>query len=251
MVAGRLCVTGVVRIEDGGDERTLRGSQPRLVLARTALVAGHPVPADALALALWPVAPTHWEGAVRGVVAKVRSFLGADAVLENIGHCYRFRTGLATVDVEDAARALTEAETAMGERRWDDAAAAADSAAALLADPVLPGVDAEWLLPWRTRLERRCDRARRAGALAHSALGHHDEARDRAEAAVEHDPFDEASHRTLMGVLLAGGDRSGALLAYERLRRLLADELGVEPDSETQATYDQAVQVGVPLGDER
>ncbi len=240
-MAGRVCLTGVVRIEGATGERVLHGDQPRLLLVRTALDAGHPIPADVLALVLWPTATRHSEGALRGVVAKVRSFLASDASLENTGHCYRFLPGPASVDVDDAAEALSDAEAATAEHRWADAAAAADAAIALLHDPLLPGVDAEWLDPWRSRLERHGGRARRAGALAHSALGHHDAARDLAEAAVEPDPFDEASHRTLMGVLLAGGNRSEAVRAYGRLRTLLADELGVGPDAETRAMYEQAV----------
>lgn len=243
-MTGRLCLTGVVRFEEGTRERALHGDQPRLVLVRTALDAGHPVPADELALLLWPAASRHSDGALRGVVAKVRSFLGPAATLEGVGHCYRFRPARATVDVEEAAGHLAAAETAATDRRWVAAATAADSAVVLLADPLLPGVDAPWLLPWRARLERRCARARRVGALAHSALGHHDEARDRAESAVGPDPFDERNHRVLMTVLLAGGNRAEALRAYERLRRLLDDELGVGPDAETRSVYERAVDGG-------
>lgn len=249
-MAGRLCLTGVVRIEGEAEERVLHGAQPRLVLVRTALEAGHPVTADALGLVLWPTAAPYSEGALRGVVAKVRAFLSDDATLENTGHCYRFVAGPASVDVDDAGRAMADAERATAEQRWADAAEAADSAVALLHDSLLPGVDAGWLDPWRARLERRGCRARRAGAIAHSALGHHDAARDLAEAAIEPDPFDEASHRTLMGVLLAAGNRSEAVRAYERLRTLLDEELGVGPDDETRSVYEYAVRdTPAPRGD--
>lgn len=250
-MAGRLCLTGVVRIEDGADERVLHGAQPRLVLVRTGLEPGHPVTAEALALLLWPNVSSFSEGALRGVVAKVRSFLGDAGELDNTGHCYRFLSGEVTVDVEDAAQALAETESACREHRWTDAADAADAAVAVFSHPLLPGVDSDWLVSWRTRLERRCNRARRAGARAHSALGHHDEARDLAESALETDPFDESSHRALMDVLLAGGNRSEALLAYERLKRLLAHELGVDPDAETRSLYEQAIHGTDPIGAER
>ena len=247
-MAGRLCLTGVVRIEDGDDERLLHGVQPRLILVRTGLEPGHPFTAEALGLLLWPNAAGFSEGALRGVIAKVRSYLGEAGRLDNAGHCYRFLPGEVSVDVEEASHALAEAESARRERRWADAAHAADSAVALLSDPLLPGVDAEWLVPWRTRLERRRARAQRAAARAHSMLGDHDEARDLAESALETDPFDESSHRALMAVLLAGGNRSEALLAYARLRRLLADELGVEPDAETRSLFEHAVERTDPGG---
>lgn len=229
-------------------ERVLHGAQPRLVLVRMALEARHPVTTDTLAVVLWPGAHRHADGAVRGVITKVRAFLSGHATLESTGHGYRFLPGPASLDVEDAAGHVAAAETAAAGRRWAEAATEAGSAVALLADPLLPGVDAAWLLPWRVRLERRCARARRVGALAHSALGHHDEARELAETAVEPDPFDESSHRVLMTVLLAGGNRSEALRAYQRLQRLLDDELGVGPDAETRSVYQRAVD-GSPLTD--
>lgn len=238
---GRLCLTGVVRLEDGAGERVLHGTQPRLLLVRVAMEAEHPVTADSLALLLWPAGGHRSDGALRGVVAKIRSFLGPEAAIDNIGRCYRFRPVRCTVDVTEADDLLAVAEAATADGRWADAATAADAAVGLLADPLLPGVDAAWLLPRRARLERHCARARRVSALSHSALGHHDQARDLAESAVDADPFDEPSHRILMAVLLAGGNRSEALLAYERLRRLLADELGIGPDAETRSVYEQAV----------
>ena len=40
-----------------------------------------------------------------------------------------------------------------------------------------------------------------------------------------------------MAAHAAAGNRGEALLAYQRLRRVLADELGVDPDAETEAAY--------------
>ena len=51
------------------------------------------------------------------------------------------------------------------------------------------------------------------------------------------EPFREASHRTLMAAHLAAGDTAGAARAYAACRRLLADELGVDPSSETEALH--------------
>src|SRR5262249_13956126 len=39
--------------------------------------------------------------------------------------------------------------------------------------------------------------------------------------------------------LAAAGDRAGALMAFERCRQALQDELSVEPDAETTALYEQ------------
>lgn len=57
------------------------------------------------------------------------------------------------------------------------------------------------------------------------------------------EPWREEAHRQLMHVLALDGQRSAALAQYEICRRLLADELGVEPTSGTQALYEE-IRVG-------
>lgn len=53
------------------------------------------------------------------------------------------------------------------------------------------------------------------------------------------DPLDEAAHRQLMLALAAHGQRAAALLQYEQCRRLLASELGLEPEPATTALYEE------------
>jgi DNA-binding SARP family transcriptional activator len=58
-----------------------------------------------------------------------------------------------------------------------------------------------------------------------------------AEEAVAAEPFRETGYRRLMQLLRDQGNRAEALRVYERCRRLLRDELGVSPSSETEALY--------------
>jgi DNA-binding SARP family transcriptional activator len=53
------------------------------------------------------------------------------------------------------------------------------------------------------------------------------------------EPWREEAHRQLMRVLALDGQRSAALAQYETCRRLLADELSVEPTPETEALYEE------------
>jgi ABC-type oligopeptide transport system substrate-binding subunit/DNA-binding SARP family transcriptional activator len=56
---------------------------------------------------------------------------------------------------------------------------------------------------------------------------------------VELDPPREEAHQQLMRVLALSGRRSEALAQYASCRRLLAEELGVEPGAETIALYER------------
>jgi DNA-binding SARP family transcriptional activator len=58
-----------------------------------------------------------------------------------------------------------------------------------------------------------------------------------ARRALAFDPFRESAHRHLMTSLARQGLRTEALQHYHELKKLLAKELGVEPDHETQTLY--------------
>ena len=59
-------------------------------------------------------------------------------------------------------------------------------------------------------------------------------------------PWREEAHRDLMRLLALSGERSAALVQYQTCRKVLAQELGVEPAPETQALW-QAIRSGQPL----
>ncbi len=64
-----------------------------------------------------------------------------------------------------------------------------------------------------------------------------------AEALLQLDPLSEAAHRHLMRLHYLRGDRSAALLAFDRCERVLKDEIGTRPSAETLAllqTVEQA-----------
>ncbi|MFN8491578.1 MAG: BTAD domain-containing putative transcriptional regulator [Caldilineaceae bacterium] len=53
------------------------------------------------------------------------------------------------------------------------------------------------------------------------------------------EPWLETAHRQIMRLLAQRGQRAAALAQYNRCRQVLAEELGVEPDAETTALYEQ------------
>ncbi len=96
---------------------------------------------------------------------------------------------------------------------------------------------AEWTILKRERwhrmalclMHRLTDYYRRRGQL--------DRARKYARRQLELEPWREEAHRQLMDILARSGEISAALAQYETCRRVLAEELNVGPDVETERLY--------------
>ncbi|MFI6983136.1 ATP-binding protein [Embleya sp. NPDC050154] len=240
-VLGHVCVDGPA---GRAAEDLLGGPQAQLVFAALALGRRHPVPREELAALLWPEqAPKSWEGALRGVLSRVRGFLGqagydASSVLRHRAGCYVLSLPEGTeVDVEAAESALIEAEALAVHGAFAQARSRAHDAHEILALPFLPGQDGDWVNERRTRWRSARLRALAVSVTTELHLGRADAAVTRAAQLVDLDPFRESSHRLLMTAHAAGGDRAAALRAYERCRRLLNTELGVGPSPETESAF--------------
>jgi predicted ATPase/DNA-binding SARP family transcriptional activator len=97
----------------------------------------------------------------------------------------------------------------------------------------------EWALLKREWLHRRALHALVHLADYHERRGEYEQAQHDIWRQLELDGWREESHRQLMRVLALSGQRSAALEQYKRCRRILADELGVEPEEETTALYER------------
>ncbi|MGH7552523.1 MAG: BTAD domain-containing putative transcriptional regulator, partial [Longimicrobiales bacterium] len=101
-----------------------------------------------------------------------------------------------------------------------------------------PGFE-EWLEGERNRLKQTAGRV--AWSLAESALA----AENRSLAvhwarwAAERTPYDEAGVQRLVSFLDSAGDRAGAVHAYERFARRIADDLELAPSPETRALVER------------
>lgn len=71
------------------------------------------------------------------------------------------------------------------------------------------------------------------------ASGEYDQGRDYAARILRHDPARECTHRRLMRLHYLADDRGAALRQYVRCVTVLNDELGVKPDRQTVALYDE------------
>ena len=104
----------------------------------------------------------------------------------------------------------------------------------------------EWLILWRERLHILALGALHALTEAALAQANFAEAQSYARRQLALEPWREAAHRQLITALARGGQRSAALAQYELCRRILSDELDVEPEAETVALADQIRAGGKP-----
>lgn len=74
--------------------------------------------------------------------------------------------------------------------------------------------------------------------IAHyTQQGDHEQALSFAQQLVNLAPYEESAHRALMQMFSNIGRRSAALEQYQTVKRILKDELGVEPSAETTSLY--------------
>ncbi|MBN1250351.1 MAG: AAA family ATPase [Anaerolineae bacterium] len=99
--------------------------------------------------------------------------------------------------------------------------------------PGCPGFE-EWALIQRERAERLVLAALRQLADGYAAQGEYEIALRYAWQQLEVVRWQEDAHRQVMRLLAMTGQRNAALAQYETCRRVLADELGAEPEPETE-----------------
>ena len=242
----RIALAGRVALEAGGAPVGERGLGPlgRLALAYLVLERDRPATRHELAEALWGERlPRSWETSVRVLLSKVRAVLTAAGlpaaeVLVTTGGGYQLRLPAGTVvDVEEAARALDRAEAALAAGDADAAREEASAAAEVAGRRLLPGASGLWLERRQGELADVHVRALETLSDACAAAADWAGAAAAGEAAVAAEPFRESAHLRLVQARAGSGNRAEGLRAYERVRRLLAEELGVDPSPALQAAH--------------
>jgi DNA-binding SARP family transcriptional activator/predicted ATPase len=95
----------------------------------------------------------------------------------------------------------------------------------------------EWLSLTQERLRHQVERGLRRLVAHYLESGQYETGRPYAARLLALDPYNEVAHRQLMWLLVRSGQRHAALEQYQQCRRLLLDELGVEPAPATTAVY--------------
>jgi DNA-binding SARP family transcriptional activator/basic membrane lipoprotein Med (substrate-binding protein (PBP1-ABC) superfamily) len=240
----RFRILGPIEAEVEGRALELGGRKQRAVLAVLLLRAGDVVLDDRLVDWIWgddpPPSAAH---SLEAYVSRLRQALAPHGVaIERRGGGYRIGLGPAVLDsrvfealVDDA----TEAAAGGDDTR---AAVLAKEALGLWQGPVLSGIPLQ--LDGRAEAERLDElrsRAREIRVDADLALGRHAEVVGELRRLVEESPYRERLVAQLMVALYRSGRQAEALEAYERTRRALDEDLGLQPGEELQRLAGQIV----------
>jgi DNA-binding SARP family transcriptional activator len=224
-VLGPLTITGA--------KRSRRGLRAR-ALELIAYLALHPRPVqrDELLEAFWPGGdPRRTRPRLRQAVRDARRLLGTAIAGEH--ECYWLDRADADVDIDDLEQLLAAANTAPPE----NADALLNRALALFAGEPLAGADYSWSEGEVRRLRATFVDLLEQVGRRQLGTGDARAALDAAERGLAVDGLNESVWRLAMEAESALGLREAVAERYERLRSLLDERLGLEPDAATRALH--------------
>ena len=242
----RFDVLGPLRVCRDEEELDLGFPQQRALLGLLVVRAGRPVPVGEIIEVLWPGrAPASARNVVRRYAGSLRRLLEPGLPPRAPGRRLLRRAGGYLLEAgEDEVdllrfRALTKrGKRAAATGRSEAAARHFTAALDEWRGPVAMGIPAavrEHSV--FAEVERELVRTTRMAADAALLCGSTEPMLPRLRQALELDPLDESLHAALVMALAATGLQAEALAAYERVRRLLAAELGVAPGTELAAAH--------------
>ena len=222
-------ILGPLEVLDGDRPVAIAGSKRRAVLALLLLHANEVVRTERLIDELWgEQPPRNASGALHNHVSRLRKALGPE-VLARREWGYVLRADEDSIDLRRFERLLAEAEPLPARERSERLAAAlrlwrGPALADLAAEPGLETEIARLDELRLTTLERRVDADLEAGRNA--------ELVGEIEALIAANPLREHLRWQLILALYRAGRQAEALEVYRETRRVLTEELGLEPSPE-------------------
>jgi DNA-binding SARP family transcriptional activator len=227
-------ILGPLEVWDGEKTLELGGQRQRAVLALLAIHVGEVVPSERLITYLWGESPPPTAAtSLQNAVSQLRKTLGAD-VLETRTPGYALKADKEAVDARRFEQLVNEARSAEADRRAD----LVGEALQLWRGPPLADFAYEGFAQNETaRLEELRLTALEERIEAQLELGAAAELVGELEQLVRENPLRERPRGQLMLALYRSGRQAEALQAYQDARRMLVDELGIEPTPSLQQLH--------------
>ena len=240
----RFTLFGPLTVTRDGQPIGIPQTKHRVVLAALLLRADRLVTVEDLTVHLWDDAPpVTARKTLQGYVARLRKKLGHEVLVSHPAG-YRIMIRPEQLDLGRFESLVAEAD------RTDDAGRRAQ-----LLRSALDTASAPPLADLPQECFRHGERAELAERLVHTverwadaemALGRYGEVLPRLRAMTAAHPFRETLWSRRMLALCGAGCQADALSAYQQVRRVLRDELGVEPSEELRRLHQRILSGDVP-----
>ncbi|MFF9865229.1 BTAD domain-containing putative transcriptional regulator [Streptomyces sp. NPDC013953] len=243
----RFGVLGPVRAWHDGDPLPSGSPQQRALLAALLLRDGRTATASELIDAIWgDEPPSQALAAVRTYASRLRKVLPPGVLVsESGGYAIRGRADALDLNVAQELAAGAEKARAAGER--NQARVLINKSLGLWDGEPLASVPGPYAETQRARLEEWRLSLLETRLDLDLECGHHAEAVSELTALTAAHPLRERLRELLMLALYRSGRQAEALAVYADTRRLLADELGVDPAPELSRLQQRILQADVEL----
>lgn len=228
----RICLMGPLTVENDGKPLAIASRKARALLGYLVQRKGLETARSTLAGLLWGErSEAQARASLRQTLSELRGALASSSQGPIIANkeSVAWAPGSAWIDTRELASAVASEDEA-GLRE----------AALLLRGEFLEGLSIDET-PFEHWLASERERFRRLASILHSRLMDRAQESGDIEAALSHglklisfDPLQEQIHRSLMRLYTAQGRHDAALAQYERCKSELLNQLGVQPEAETE-----------------
>jgi DNA-binding SARP family transcriptional activator len=239
----RFCLLGPLLVRRGAAVVPIPAGKQRVLLAALLLNLGRALPADELAELLWETGPpASARSALHNYVRRLRQALGdaSRTLVITQADGYLLRVPADEVDILRFEATATRALHALRASRYEQAARELREALALWRGTPLSDVPCDQLVVRHARrLEEMRLQALEGRIEADLCCGRHSEVAAELRELAAAEPLRERLQGLLMLALYRDGRRADALAAFRNARRVLIEEVGVEPGAELQRLHRQ------------
>jgi DNA-binding SARP family transcriptional activator len=241
-------ILGPVEVHDRGGLLAVTGTKLHTVLAKLLLAEGRVVAGTELSALLWGCdPPVTWSAQIYTYVSRLRGLVAPAAQISRRPPGYLLRLGPATLDYHRFEVLVRHGRHALDGRQFAQAAGHYREALALWRGPALATVTEFMVLAEQPRLDEARVNALEERIAADLSLGGNARLVPELVRLVDAHPFREGFRAQLMTALYRADRQGEAITTYHRFRRLLAEELGVDPGPRLRETFQSVIEGTLPL----